>query len=155
MKKTEEAFKWIIGILKGHGVPFKITGGFAARLYGSDRPLADIDIDILNEKFDEVLPEVNDYIIWGPERLLDNNWDLLLMTLQYGGQKIDICGAEGKLRNHKTGEWKNFTTDFSKSETKEVYGILVPVITREDLIEYKQVLGRDVDRQDVEALTQS
>ena len=84
MKKTEEAFKWIVGILKGHGVPFKITGGFAARLYGSDRPLADIDIDILNEKFDEVLPAVNDYIIWGPGRLLDNNWDLLLMTLRFG-----------------------------------------------------------------------
>src|SRR3989338_11339919 len=44
MKNTQEALIWIIGVLKRHSIPFRISGGFAAKIYGSTRELADIDI---------------------------------------------------------------------------------------------------------------
>ena len=149
IQKTEKAFQWIIHILEKHNTPFQITGGLAARAYGSDRPLNDIDIDVPEEKFNQITPDIKDYIIRGPERFIDDKWDLLLMTLKFEGQEIDICGAGIKIRDHNSGEWRNSSTDFSKFEMKEVYGINVPVIRREDLITYKKVLGRKVDQEDV------
>ena len=49
MRKTKEAFTWIIGLLRVHKIPFQISGGFATNIYGSTRPLADIDIDVSDE----------------------------------------------------------------------------------------------------------
>ena len=45
MKDTAGALFWIVKILKKHKIPFHISGGFAAKLYGVKRDLADIDID--------------------------------------------------------------------------------------------------------------
>ena len=53
-RHTKEAFEWIISILRNHKIPFEIIGGFAARLYGSRRMLADIDIDICGAEHTEI-----------------------------------------------------------------------------------------------------
>ena len=58
-RHTKEAFEWIISILRNHKIPFEIIGGFAARLYGSRRMLADIDIDIPKKKIKRILSEAN------------------------------------------------------------------------------------------------
>jgi len=71
LKNTENAFKWIVGILKKNNIPFQISGGLAARLYGSSRPLFDIDIDILDSSINKLAPLVQDYITYGPERFCD------------------------------------------------------------------------------------
>ena len=65
-----------------------ISGGFAARLYGATRDLADIDIDIPEDRFAELIPQVKEYIKLGPARYKDDNWDLFLMTL-YSLMRID------------------------------------------------------------------
>lgn len=49
-QNIKEALAWITNILKKYSIPFQITGGLAAILYGSKRPLEDIDIDIPEEK---------------------------------------------------------------------------------------------------------
>ncbi|MFZ2522802.1 MAG: hypothetical protein WAW92_00245 [Minisyncoccia bacterium] len=46
MRNTEGALRWIVNILESKSIQFQVTGGFAAKLYGSQRELADIDIDI-------------------------------------------------------------------------------------------------------------
>ena len=38
-KNTEEAFKWVVNILMQNKIPFQISGGFSARLYGSGREI--------------------------------------------------------------------------------------------------------------------
>lgn len=54
MRDTKAALAWITGILKSSQVPFQISGGLAANVYGATRELADIDIDLPDEKFDLV-----------------------------------------------------------------------------------------------------
>ena len=36
-EKTIDALKWIVGILNKHNIPYRIGGGFAAKMYGSSR----------------------------------------------------------------------------------------------------------------------
>jgi hypothetical protein len=154
MRKTKEAFTWIVGLLREHKIPFQISGGFAANIYGSNRPLADIDIEIPDEKIFEIQKRIKKFIIYGPKRYKDDEFDLLLMTLKYKGQEIDICGINSqKLFNKKTMKWNPERIDLSKATKKKVYNLIVPIISLKDLITYKKKISRDVDIQDVKALS--
>ena len=73
MRKTKLAFGWIFEILNKNKIKFQISGGFTARVYGSKRKLADIDIVIQNRDFERIYDEVKDHIKFGPNRYLDGN----------------------------------------------------------------------------------
>ena len=106
MSSTEEAFFWIIEILRKHNIKFQLSGGFAARLYGATRPLADIDIEMADEGFEKILPEVKEYIVFGPDRYVDETFNVQLLTLKYKGQEIDLSGEKGeKIFDKNTGKW--------------------------------------------------
>ena len=153
MNKTEKAFKWIVGILQEQNIPFQISGGMAARIYGVDRPLADIDIELPDAAIEKMKPLVEEYIIYGPERYKDDEFDLLLMTLNYHGQEIDLAGADTDMVfNKATGEWESCETDLSTAETHDVFGLQMPVIRKDLLIAYKKKIAREVDLIDVEQL---
>ena len=154
MKNTKAAFGWITDILYKHKIPFQIAGGFAAQLYGATRELADIDIDVPENRFLELIPEVKDYIVFGPSQFKDKNWDLFLMTLCYQGQNIDIGGAyEVRIFNQNKNKWQKLRADLIKTNTVEVYGIEVPVIKKDKLIKYKKMLARDVDKIDIKQIS--
>lgn len=153
-KNTESAFKWIVGLLKDNNISFQISGGFAARLYGSTRPLFDIDIDISKNSFDILTPLVKDFIVYGPKRFRDECWDLLLLTLKYKNQEIDISGYETiQLFNHEMKKWEPYGEDLNDVEKKEVYGEEVPVIKKEYLIAYKNIIRRPTDLEDIEMIS--
>src|SRR5690606_24524624 len=132
-------------ILQRHSIPFQVTGGLASIIYGVDRELADIDISIPENKFKEILSDINNYIEFGPKNYLDEEWDLQLMTLKYKNQYIDIGGAYEKKNFDKTNQrWVNTPSNFSRSVYREIYGLRVPIIAKEDLIAYKKIIQRDV-----------
>ena len=156
MANPEMALRWVVEILRKHEIPFQITGGLAARAYGATRPLNDIDIDIPENRFDEIINEVSPYIIYGPAQFIDTNWNLYLMTLDYHRQKIDICGAyKVKVRKTQSSRWRTMPADLSKFERKKFFGFEVPVITKEELIQYKTIIGRKVDQQDIDLIPNS
>ena len=109
IKNTENAFHWILDLLERQNVAYKIVGGFAARVHGVDRELADIDIEVDDEEVARIASRVKPYIIFGPGRYRDENWDLELATLVYEGQEIDICGAGAKIFNQGTKQWEQFS----------------------------------------------
>jgi len=154
MKNTEKAFKWIVGILEKHGILFQITGGLAARIYGSKRSLNDIDIDIPDSCFSRILKDVEKFIVYGPAHYIDERWDCKLMTLKFEEQEIDISGADSmKICDARTGEWKSMPTDFSRSVEKNIFGINVPVIPPEALVDYKQMLIGEHQKEDIASVS--
>lgn len=153
MNNTEEAFNWIISLLESNGIPFRISGGFAARIHGAKRELDDIDIDIRESDIDMLYPYIKDKLIFGPEMYLDESWDLYLATLDFNGQLIDLAGAtKAKIFDLNTNQWVPFKVDFNDMVTCEVFGKKVKVIKVSDLISYKNMLKREVDISDIKEL---
>ena len=117
-EKTKNALIWITDILNKYQIPFQISGGFAAKIHGSPRPLNDIDIDIPKDSFGKIMTDVKKYITYGPRHHKDKKWDLYLMTLNYHGQEIDIGSADIKIYDNEsiicTGNYFNehFSTNY-------------------------------------------
>lgn len=156
MKDSVTALRWAVELLRKLNVPFQITGGLAARVYGCPRQLYDIDFSIPEEDFPVVEASVRPYVIWGPAHYQDDHWELLLMTVRYAEQEIDFGGAfQTRIFDPRKGVWVPFAENFSTAERRIVFGVEVPVICKEDLIAYKRILNRDVDREDVAALAAS
>lgn len=155
-ENIEKALKWIVEILQKHNIPFQLTGGFAARLYGSKgfrEGAEDIDIDISESRFGEIMDEVKDYIVKGPERYYDDFFDCNLLTLNYAGRNIDLGDSDDcKIFDKKKNQWVKCESNYAKSKNMEIFGIKVPVIAKEDLIEYKEILGRSDDLEDLKYL---
>lgn len=153
MDKTEAAFRWICKLLAERQIPFVVGGGFAVRLFGGTRPVYDIDLDIPEERFSELLPAVQPYVVSGPSRFKDKLFDVFLLTLDYQGQAIDITGAES-IRVYDTiaQVWRDDPTDFEAVEVREAYGLTVKVQRLDLLVRYKRWIARATDLQDVDEL---
>ena len=150
LEHTKTTLLWITDILKKHQIPFQISGGLAARAYGATRPIADIDIDIPNDKFEIVKNEVSSFITYGPAHFKSDKWDLLLMTLNYNGQEIDLSGIyQTKIFNEETDSWIELADDLSSAVICDVLGLQLPVIPKHSLISYKKILVRQEDIIDI------
>ena len=135
---NKNSLDWIINKLSG--IDYQITGGLAANLYGSGRDVYDIDIEVHDADVYKVYEVCKDYVIYGPERYMDEHFDLLLMTLEYGGQLIDVCGIDSMSIRGESQE-------IDLGSAVEVDGYRVVCLG--DLIEYKRLLGREVDLIDI------
>lgn len=153
-KKTEEALKWIVEILNKHNIIFRISGGFAAKIYGSTRELADIDIGIKENEFAKILPEIEPFLVDGdPGHYKDKEWDLVAGRLNYGGQFIDICVIDSlRFFNKRDSKWDQIPFNPETFTWHDLHGIKIPIIAKNDLIEYKEKLDREVDRIDIQQM---
>ena|ERR1035437_326823 len=152
MDKTEKALRWIIGILNDHKIDYQISGGFAGKMFGSKRELHDIDIDIREKYFPVILPEISQYIIYGPERYKDAKWDDELITLNYEGQEIDISGIDTlKISNKERTKWIPYPNFLSETLDMKFNGFDIKVINPKYFIEYKKELDGDHQLEDIKA----
>ncbi len=152
MRNTEAAFLWITDLVESLNIPYEIAGGFAARLYGSTRELADIDVEVPASELPRLYPLVKEYVTFGLDTYKDSEWELQLITLVYEGQEIDLAGNPVKIFNSLEKQWELVSPDFNSPNMMEVFGKQVPVITKENLIRFKSKLRREVDLQDLKAL---
>lgn len=146
--------KRIISLLRANHTPYRVSGGLAANLYGSLRPLADIDIDVPDNRIKDIAVLLKDHIVAGPNRYKDNEWDVLALSTKYQGQEVDFIGADSqKIHDKRTDTWVKLPIDFTTSNEKTINGVRINVIPKDELIAYKSAIRRDVDLLDVEALS--
>lgn len=148
-----KSLRWIIGILNRHHIPFQVTGGLAARLYGGTRPLGDIDLDIPEDRFDEILSEVKPYLYFGPAIYTDDNWKVSLITLNYEGQDIDLGGAyQTQIFDPSQQQWVDSPANLGNVRIVRVSDLEIPVVDAMDFICYKEKLNRVMDTEDIDAV---
>ncbi len=149
--KTLNALKWIVEVLDGAGVSYRIGGGLATALYGSGRPVNDIDISLSGKYFPVIVPLVREYIVAGPKRYLSEKWDCETLSLSYHGQGIDLTDVDTLLMRDKD--------DSMWIKNKEIYGkwpdvrmevedMTVMLMHPRVLREYKEHLSGEHQEQD-------
>jgi hypothetical protein len=155
-QKTISALLWIVTIFDKHNIPYRVGGGLAAHLYGSERPINDIDISLSGTYFPTILVEVGDYLISGPKHSSNEKWDCDTLSLNYHGQEIDISDIDTlRMSNKERTEWLVTKDHFRKFPTVpiEVEGKIVQIIDPRDLMAYKEHLtDREYQISDIEAV---
>lgn len=152
--KVKAALNWLKGVLDAEGVEYQIVGGLAATIHGGRREIADIDLYIRNSDANKVLSHVAQYISKPLTHYAEHGWDLEYFQLLYQDQKIEIgLSQHTKIQSQQDGSWHPLEINFSESVTKDYQGIELPVMPVHRLVEYKRILGREVDRVDIQELT--
>jgi hypothetical protein len=143
-QKTRDALKWIVGILDGNGIPYRIGGGLATHLYGSGRPVNDIDISLSGRYFPVIVPQVREFVVAGPKHYLNEKWDCTTLSLLYHGQDIDLTDVDTLLMRDKDDTaWirnKDIFEAFPDVK-KDVDGIRVTLMHPRVLLAYKEHLS--------------
>jgi len=145
-EKKTEALKWIAKILNDNGISYRVGGGMATNLYGSGRPVNDIDISISGVSFLDIIPLVKDCISAGPKHYQNEKWDCVTLSLNYEGQDIDLTDADTLLMKKKDGsEWIKNREIYQKypDVIKDVEGIKISLMDSRVLLEYKRELDGD------------
>lgn len=156
MTVPSKALHWLIDLLEEHKTTYQIVGGLAAIAHGATRELADIDLYIPYDTSQNFLQAIHHYIYWGPEHQKDEFWDITYFKATYAGQKIEIGDSNNaKIFNNKLNQWVSQEVDYTLSEKKEVYGLLVNVMPKRQLIAYKSILGRKVDLVDIQQILEN
>ena len=154
-EKTLNALRWIVGILNKLEVPYRIGGGFAAHIYGSNRPINDIDISLSGKYFSVIVPEVFEYITAGPKHYSNEKWDCDTLSLDYHGQEIDMTDIDTlRMSDKEKTEWFQTKDRYRKypSLVMNVEGIDVSLMDPRDLVAYKKELDGDHQIVDIEAV---
>lgn len=152
-KRVIAALVWLQRLLERQNVEYQIVGGLAATIYAGHREVADIDLYIPSADIDKILPDLTPYITKPLRHYTEGAWDLDYLQLIYQSQKIEIGLVPGtKIYSAQDNLWHSLVIDFSASVLCSYQGITVPVIPAAALIEYKRLLGREVDVLDINAL---
>ena len=157
-QQAKAALSFIVPILEKYKFRWVITGGFACYVYGVDRMLTDIDIDIDTSKdsanFRVFLEEVQPHISQPLVNFVDSNYNNFNFELTIENQIIDICPMnELLIFNKNEGAYVNFYHHaFPTIDMVRFEGFELPLLTKQAIIDNKEMLAtkdewqqRDID----------
>jgi hypothetical protein len=151
------ALRLVSSLLAEQGRLWQIAGGTAARFYGSDRPLADLDIEVPDAVVATLAGNAcaaRVKLLFAPARYTDNEWCLTLPTVLYHGQEIDFAGVDvAWVRDRRGAVWVRQPADVARAQPTSLDGYPVRTIPRADPVAYKRLIRRDVDLADLATLT--
>jgi hypothetical protein len=150
MSSPARALAWIVELLRDLDVPFQVVGGLAARAYGADRPLVDLDFYVPTNRLGDVAASASPHLVRAPAHHADDDWDIIFMALEHNGCRIELGGADdARYFDRRADRWVDVDIDYDAAVEREVCGLTLPIMPLDELIAYKRALDRAVDRQDL------
>jgi len=148
--KQLPALNWIIEFIESNSIPYVVCGGLAAKVYGSKRKLNDIDLYVPDEYFASIVKFGKPYITYGPTHHKGNQWDLTYVQFNYLGQEVEVgSDKDCKIFDSLQARWSVQHIDFENWERREIYGVELRIMEKNDLVAYKKKLNREVDLEDI------
>ena len=150
------AAQWIVGLLRDRNIPFLICGGLAAKGYGSDRDLNDIDLFVPGEHFSSVVRIGHQFVSKAAAQRQEEGWDLTYVQFEYEGIKVEVGNADDpRIFDANKETWVPLNIDFSRYTTVRLLDLDLPLMLKDDLVQYRAALSRPVDIQDIRAIHES
>ncbi len=113
----------------------------------------DLDLNVSARSLRQIGRKLRAFVIFGPGPYRDEHWKLSLLTLEYKGQRIDLCSTSACIFDRQRSQWVNWRSNIGQSVTLRVLGKRVSVERMHRLILYKSILRRDCDLQDIVELS--
>jgi catechol 2,3-dioxygenase-like lactoylglutathione lyase family enzyme len=140
----ERALRRLVSIFDQAGACYQFTGGFAGNLHGSRWPLHDLDVDVAKADLPR-LAELLQPVTTQPLGLFqDQEFELQLLRAEMDGVAIDVCQAEDGFAC-VGGRRVPLNIRLERRQRARVLDLEVWVQPLEDLIAYKELLGRSAD----------
>ncbi|MDI5920106.1 hypothetical protein QLQ86_04805 [Halomonas sp. LR5S13] len=89
------AVRWMVGLPEDRNIPFLICGGLAARGYGPERALNDIDPFVPGEHFSSVGQAGQAFASKAAAHRREEGWSLTYVQFSYQGVKVEMGSADG------------------------------------------------------------
>ncbi|MEG4323403.1 MULTISPECIES: hypothetical protein [unclassified Microcoleus] len=138
----------LIATFDRQNIPYQVTGGLAGNIYGSKWPLHDIDIEVSQRDMAKVVELFKEYTVRPLFRLVDEEFDLMLLGLCLNDIEVEINQAEDAFI-FSSGVRIKLDTDLSKAKKMRFLDLDIFVQPLDDIINYKQLLNRNNDVSDL------
>ena len=149
------ALRWMADVLGDARIPFVVAGEAAAAAHGAAPapaagvapPAAGIEIFVAAADLPRLLRLVAARVAEPPWRRRDERWDRVAVVLEHGRSRITVSVREAaRVRDADTGAWVDAAVDLDASVSRTVWGVRVPVLAWERLVELERRLGRTLAR---------
>lgn len=140
----QEVILQFIDYFNNKNIKYQITGGLAGNLYGSSWNLQDIDFETNFNNLAIIENDFTDYVTVKTSRYIDNEFNIWLLRLNIDGIEIDINAVEDFYINNIKIE-----TNLENAIDKVFMGKKVKVQSLKDIIDYKTILNRKNDLEDL------
>ncbi len=147
----ERALRRLVGLLNEGGACWQFTGGFAGNLHGSRWPLHDLDVDVARQDLPRVAELLTPYMTFPLGPYADDEFELVLWRGEIGGQAIDVSQAE-EAYARVGGRRVPLDVNLARRRRVRVLDLEVWVQPLDELIAYKELLGRTADLADLRTL---
>ena len=154
------ALRWVGELLVSARIPFLLVGDSAAAAHGAApaavtsgaaRPAAGgIEIFVAAADLPRLLRLAEAQVAEPPWRRRDERWDRIAVGIEHSGTCVTVSLVEAaRVRDPATGVWVDAAIDLDASVARTVWGVTVPVMAWERLVELERRLGRTLDRRTV------
>ena len=154
--KQKEVLLYVTQKLNRLNIDYQVSGGTAAILYGVSRETEDIDIDLHKFDIPKVVELFKEYVSEEYHHYSGtdgSDFDLWLLNLEISSVPVEFGQAEGaKIRASGSERWLDLPDTIGQATTIAVENHPIRIQRIDDLIQYKKILGRDVDKFDVAEL---
>jgi hypothetical protein len=143
-----ETLKVLSDFFHRENIDYHITGGLAGNIYGSKWKLSDIDIEVHFADLSRIEKYFSRNVKQQVSRYIDHEFDIWLFQLNFNGLVVDINAIEDFYIFNGNKRLK-IETSFDNSKSVEYYGLQLKVQSLKEIIEYKQILKRKADVEDL------
>ena len=140
-------FKELLALFNENEVEYLLVGGYALAIHGHPRYTGDLDIWVLSktENAEKVLQSLHAFGLGSLQfQSEDFSTPNQVVQLGYPPLRVDLMTSIDGV---------DFDEAWKRRKTIELEGLMIPVISKEDLIANKKVTGRYQDLADVEKLS--
>jgi regulation of enolase protein 1 (concanavalin A-like superfamily) len=147
----EQALRRLVSILDEAGICYQFTGGFAGNLHGSNWQLHDLDLDVAKKDLPRLAELLRPHTTRPLGLYKDDEFELQLLRGEIDGVPFDVSQAEEAFAR-VGGQRVPLNTSLAQRQRTALLDLEVWVQPLDELIAYKELLGRSADLADLRAL---